>query len=53
MTVSILSATHAALYAFDYLGCKVDFDNQEPFVFLVDCIANFCNEVNINLNPTP
>jgi len=49
MTLPIISheATHAALYAFDYLGCKVDFDNQEPFAFLVDCIANFCNNIKI------
>ena len=47
LTIPYISheATHAALYIFDYMGCKVDFDNQEPFAFLVDCIANFCNEV--------
>lgn len=49
MTLPIISheATHAALYVFDYLGCKVDFENQEPFAFLVDCIANFCNNIKI------
>ncbi len=46
MTVQYMSheSTHAALYIFDYMGCKVDYDNQEPFAFLVDCITNFCNE---------
>lgn len=50
LTVPYISheATHAALYIFDHMGCKVDFDNQEPFAFLVDCIANFCNEVKQN-----
>jgi hypothetical protein len=37
-------SVHAALYVFDYMGCKVDYNNQEPFAFLVDCIVNFCNE---------
>jgi len=39
-------ATHAALYIFDYMGCEVDYKNQEPFAFLVDCIANFCDKIN-------
>lgn len=42
-------ATHAALYVFDYMGCKVDFDNQEPFAFLVDCISAFCNKAKESL----
>lgn len=52
MTLQIMAheAVHAALYVFDYLGCKVDFDNQESFAFLVDCIANFCDKARIN-NP--
>lgn len=47
LTVTYISheATHAALYVFDYMGCKIDFDNQEPFAFLVDCIANFCDNI--------
>lgn len=38
-------SVHASLYIFDYMGCKVDFDNQEPFAFLVDCIAGFCDNI--------
>lgn len=51
MTIQLLSheAVHAALYIFDYMGCMVDYNNQEPFAFLVDCIANFCNEVKIKI----
>lgn len=38
-------ATHAALYVFDYIGCEVDIDNQEPLAYLIDCISNFCDIV--------
>lgn len=38
-------STHAALYVFDYLGCKIDYNNQEPIAFLIDCISNFCDEI--------
>ena len=37
-------AVHAAFYIFDYLGIKIDPDNQEPFAFLVDCIVGFCEK---------
>lgn len=43
-------STHAALYVSDYIGLKLDYNNQEPLAFLVDCISNFCNEVKKQLS---
>lgn len=52
MTVQVIAheSTHAALYVFDYMGCKIDYNNQEPIAFLIDCISNFCDEVKKTIN---
>lgn len=36
---------HAALEVFRYVEAKVDFDNQEPFTYLIGFIADCCNQV--------
>lgn len=38
-------AAHAALEMFDYCGCKVDAQNQEPYTYLVGWIAGCCEQV--------
>lgn len=38
-------ATHAAIDIFDYCGCRIDAENQEPFAYLVGWIAKCINEV--------
>ena len=35
-------ATHAAIMIFDYCGCRISPDNQEPFAYLVGWIVECC-----------
>lgn len=41
-------ACHAALDIIQYIGGKVDFDNQEYFAYLVGYIAKCCQQVKDN-----
>ena len=36
---------HAAFNVLENMGCTVDFNNQEYFCFLSDCIYDFCDQV--------
>ena len=45
-------STHAALSIFHTVGAKVDYDNSEPFAYLVDFIAGCCEEVRKNKRRT-
>lgn len=38
-------SAHAAMHIFKTIGAKVDYDNSEPFAYLVDFIAGCCEEV--------
>lgn len=41
-------AVHAALEIFDYVGARIEYDNQEPFSYLVGWIADCCDKVKLN-----
>lgn len=41
-------AVHAALDIFSDMGCMVDYDNQEPFAYLVGWIADCIDQVKRN-----
>lgn len=47
MTANVTTheAAHAALEIFDYIGAFVDFQNQEPFCYLVGWIAKCIDKV--------
>ena len=47
MTPEIMAheATHAALAIFDYCGCRIEIENQEPFAYLVGWIVKCIEEV--------
>nr|DAY59051.1 MAG TPA: hypothetical protein [Caudoviricetes sp.] len=47
LTISNITheSTHAAMDIFDYVGAKVDTNNQEPFSYLCGWIANCCYQV--------
>lgn len=47
MTTSIIAheAVHAAIHIFDYTGCCIATENQEPFAYLVGWIADCCQQV--------
>ena len=34
---------HVALEMFDYVGAHIDYDNQEPFCYLLGAIFRLCN----------
>lgn len=36
---------HAAIEIFDYCGCRISVDNQEPFTYLAGWIADCCEQV--------
>lgn len=38
-------AVHAALEIFDYVDARIEYDNQEPFAYLVGWIADCCQKV--------
>lgn len=38
-------ATHAALEIFGYCNCRIDIENQEPFVYLVGWVVKCIEEV--------
>lgn len=38
-------STHAALEVFDYIEARIDYNNQEPFCYLVGYIARCCEQV--------
>ena len=44
-------STHAALYVFAEVGATVDFENQEPFAYMVGWVFDCVNKVRKN-SPT-
>lgn len=50
MTTGIIAheSFHAAMRVFEYIGAKLDFDNQEPLCYLAEYIANCCEQVKNN-----
>lgn len=50
MTSQIISheSCHAAMAILDFIGAKIDFDNQEYFCYLVGYIAKCCQQVKDN-----
>lgn len=47
MTIGTIAheATHAAMEIFEYIGARIDYENQEPFAYLVGWITECCNKV--------
>ncbi len=41
----IHESNHVVFEIFSYCGCKLDFDNQEPFCYLAGWVAKCCEEV--------
>ena len=41
-------SVHAAMEISDYIGAKIDIQNQEPFAYLVGYIADCCEQVKTN-----
>lgn len=41
-------ACHAAMEVMDYIGAKVDLNNQECFCYLVGYITDCCEKVKLN-----
>lgn len=39
---------HAAMRVFEYIGAKLDFDNQEPLCYLAEYIVKCCEQVKLN-----
>ena len=55
MTAGVIAheSTHAALEIFDYVGARIEYNNQEPFAYLVGWIANCCQIAKANMNTNP
>lgn len=47
MTANVMAheAVHAAIEIFDYTGCGISYNNQEPFAYLVGWIAQCIDDV--------
>lgn len=50
MTTEVIAheACHAAMEVIDYIGAKIDLNNQEYFCYLVGYIAKCCQQVKNN-----
>lgn len=47
MTANVMTheAVHAAIEIFDYTGCGISYDNQEPFAYLAGWVSQCIDDV--------